>query len=96
MSGNLENCVDLKLMTKAELEQAMVRLAGRIDQPLGIGVWEGEVAGSLSGSRHTGQHVAVFNDSTLSALFGPRGDAESEATAMMLLVALRYAEMLRS
>lgn len=91
---NLTECATVKRMSAAEAAAALQALAAKIQRPVGIGIWEGVIEGTVSGNRHVGEHVAIFNDDTLVAPFGPRGDEESEACAALFALALSHADIL--
>lgn len=94
-SGNLCNCVTMKEMTALEVATTIRDLRDKLCpscKKLGIGIWEGDLTGKLSGVTHGGEHVAVFNTKCLVAPFGPRGDAESEALAAIFVLAIHNAD----
>lgn len=90
MNGNHQHCQQLRPMTTAEAAQAMAKLAelATKGQPLALGLWNGTLTGTDSGNVYQGEHVSVFTDETLFALFGPQGDQAGEA---LLVLAARYA-----
>jgi hypothetical protein len=90
--NNLQDCVDVKSLTPLELAGALRTLAAKINKPLGVGIWEGTLEGKVGGTRRDGEHVAVFQEQSLVAPFGPRGDEESEASAVLFVTAVKYAE----
>lgn len=87
---NLENCLDVKNMTALEAIRAMKMLSSKTTLPIGIGIWEGELTGKISGQTYSGEHIAVFQETALVCPFGPRGDAESEANAALFVAAVKY------
>lgn len=97
-TGNLADCVTTKEMTALAAVTAIRDLVAKYpaNKKLGIGVWEGDVTGKLSGNTHGGKHLGVFNANTLVALFGPHGDAESESLAATFVVAVQNADKMAS
>lgn len=93
---NLDACVKARAMSTADAAAAMQMLASRIGGPVGIGIWEGSIAGKISGQTYGGEHVAVFRAADLVSPFGPRGDEESEACAALFCLALKHAATLGS
>lgn len=83
--NNLDACVTTKNMCARDAVLHMRDMKKVINGPLGIGIWNGELKGKLSGQSYKGEHVAVFTKDTLVATFGKRGDAESEACAAMFV-----------
>lgn len=63
----------------------MRQLAGMIGGQ--IGIWEGSIAGKLSGETYGGEHISVFRTTDLIVPFGPLGDKESEACAALFCLA---------
>src|SRR5205823_3010965 len=90
--NNLPDCVDIKPLTPRELAGAIRLLASKIRQPVGVGIWEGALEGKLSGVRREGEHIAVFQEQALVSPFGPRGDCESEAAAVLFTLAVQYSD----
>ena len=92
MTMNSENCMDVKEMTALEAIQAMKSLASKAAKPVvGVGIWEGKITGTISGETYEGKHIAVFQDTALVSPFGPHGDEESEAMAVLFVTAIKYA-----
>ena len=87
---NLENCLDVKKMTALEAIRSMKLLSSKTTLPIGIGIWEGELTGKISGQTYSGEHIAVFQETALVCPFGPRGDAESEANSALFVAAVKY------
>jgi hypothetical protein len=90
--NNLDDCVRVRPMGPRELAEAIRLLAGKVRQPVGAGIWEGTLEGKISGARREGPHVAVFQEQSLVAPFGPHGDPESEASAVLFVLSVQYAE----
>lgn len=90
--SNLRNCAKIREMTATEAAAALKMLAAKIHGPVGLGVWEGSLAGKISGRAYNGEQVAVFRQTDLVAPFGPRGDEESEACAALFAIALANAD----
>lgn len=92
--NNLQACRPVKEMTAAEAAGALKTLAAKIAGPVSVGVWEGTLTGKMSGEPHAWKHIAVFGDDELIAVFGPHGDAASEAAAVLCAVAFTHANVL--
>lgn len=82
-------------MSPEKAAEALKKMADIIgDENIAIGIWEGEVTGTMSGNAFKGNHVSAFNDSTMIAPFGPQGDSRSEASAMLFALAKNNATAL--
>lgn len=93
-TNNLIDCVTTNNMTAQEAVTAICDLVSKYpgNRQLGIGIWEGEVVGTLSGDSYAGNHLGVFSKETLVALFGKHEDPESEAMAAIFVLAIQNAE----
>jgi hypothetical protein len=80
---------DLKPLDPKQAAERMAYLSGKIKRPVNVSVWDG----TLNGQReHQGPHIAVFQKETLVAPFGPHGDEESEACALLFAYAANFAK----
>lgn len=85
MKGNLNHCIvkgafgteSYKRLLPGAAEAKRKAAKGAI----GIGIWEGSIISDTQGLLDQGEQIALFSDTEIMCICGPKGDERAEAFA---------------